>query len=352
MRTADQRNKVVFCWSDISGYMVACWKALSQAGVEVHVFAFERSKETSFDNSIAKGINVQFVERSPSFDQLRLDIIKINPDVLVLCGWFVPAYRKLFSAKSYLKDVKIIMAMDTPWLGTWRQRMGLLLLRKIISQVDCVLTSGERSYQYAKRIKSRRIIKGQYGVDVSKLKETLRFRKEAHWPRKFLFVGRYVEEKGIRQLVEAYKKYFALKPEAWELHACGQGPLKGLLSEEGIKDYGFVQPDDMLKVWSDSGCLIIPSSFDPWPLIVVEACAAGLPVICTHASGSQVEVVKMYWNGLVINENSVEDLFDALCWIHENEKQLPQMGMNSVAQAEPYSAQAWAHRFKESFSSL
>ena len=39
--------KVLFCWTDISGYMAACWRALaSREGVDLHVLAYDSSAAT------------------------------------------------------------------------------------------------------------------------------------------------------------------------------------------------------------------------------------------------------------------------------------------------------------------
>lgn len=338
-------TKILFCWSDISGYMSACWKSLSQhEGITLKIIAFSQSKETNFTKKLTEGLDIHFVDREPDKATINLITDQFNPDAIVLCGWFVPAYRQLALRKE-LSGTRFILAMDTPWWGTIRQQIGLRLLKRFMAKVDVVVSSGERSYQYAQRLQVKKINKMQYGVDVEHLSQFSAKRQKAPWPKTFLFMGRYAEAKGIRVLVAAFHQYQKQVDDPWELHTCGQGSLESLLAREDITNHGFVQPNDMDNIWLHAGCLVLPSTFDPWPLIVVEACAAGLPVIVTHASGSQVEVVKMYWNGLVINEGSVEELSKALLWIHNKYDLLPEMGRRSLEQARPYSAEAWAQKW-------
>lgn len=325
--------------------MAACWKALAAVpDIELYVYAFGNNNETDFDLSLTASLNITFVERDPDFKELNKQMHVINPEVIVLCGWFVPAYRKLGSQKSLRSSTRFILAMDTPWLGTIRQYLGILALRGFMKKMNAVITSGERSYQYAYRLGARSVTKIQYGVNVDNLQINLVERLKFTWPKRFLFVGRYAPEKGIHLLIDAYNAYRQKVTDPWELHTCGKGPLEGLLEGEGIINHGFVQPDEMQSIWKSVGCLILPSSFDPWPLTLVEACAAGLPVICTHKVGSQVEVVKMYWNGLVINDKDSSELTNSLVWAHRNRDTLPEMGKRSLVQAEPYSAKVWAKK--------
>ncbi len=337
--------KIAFCWSDISGYMIACWKALAaQPEIKLRIYAFGNNEQTDFNLQLAEGLDLQWVERSPDKKRLQRNVSEFSPDVAVLCGWFVPAYRHLATTESLKNRTKFVLAMDTPWWGTLRQQLARMALRGFVRKMDAVLTSGERSYQYARRLGAKNIYKFQYGVDVAKLSHNLAERPKRPWPKRFLYVGRYAQEKGISILMDAYRQYRNQSNDPWELHTCGKGYLENLLQGEGLINHGFVQPAEMDRIWQSSGCLILPSSFDPWPLIVVEACAAGLPVICTHESGSQVEVVKTWWNGLVIPAESKTSLSEAMFWMENNADDLEEMGERSLEQAKPYKADVWARK--------
>lgn len=340
-------KKVLFCWSDISGYMVSCWKALSKMdGIDLHIIAFGKSEQTSFQKSMTNGLEINFIDDGGKFEVVNSIAHQIQPAFIVLCGWFVPAYKKLVDQKDLKNKTKFILAMDTPWWGNPRQQVAPYVLSAFVNNMEAVITSGERSYQYARRLGAKKVFKIQYGVDALNLGKAYNERVKSDWPQRFLFVGRFAEEKGIEVLVQSYKAYRDEVLNPWSLDACGQGPLEGLLNSEGITNHGFVQPADMMKKWINAGCLVLASTFDPWPLIVVEACAAGLPVIVTHASGSQVEVVKVFYNGLVIREGQIEDLKNAMSWMHNHCEGLPEMGKRALTQAAPYDSNIWATKFK------
>lgn len=341
---------VVFCWTDISGYMAACWRTLQKhPDISLHVIAFQAKTETAFSDNLMQGIPSYLLDLDER-DNLALILQKVlaeKPDIIVSPGWLHKPYRQL-AFDPALKDTKFIMGMDTPWQGTWRQRLAPLLLRSYIKRMAHVVVTGERSWQYAKHlgVDEARIHKGMYGIDYKSWSKLLSERQQTDWPKSFLFVGRYVPVKAIDVLVAAYQKYRPQVSDPWPLICCGKGELADLLNHQpGITNKGFIQPDEMHVLWKQAGAFILPSLFDPWPLSIVEAAAAGLPIVCTNVCGSAVEVVRSWNNGLVISENNVEQLTASLLTIHQQYDALPQWGEQSQKLASPYSAEAWVQRW-------
>jgi glycosyltransferase involved in cell wall biosynthesis len=78
---------------------------------------------------------------------------------------------------------------------------------------------------------------------------------------------------------------------------------------------------------------------------VVEASSAGLPVVCTEACGSAVELVRSYYNGVTVATDNAGALADGLRFIHDNADRLPEMGRRGRDLAAAYSAQIWAQRW-------
>lgn len=344
-------TKVVFCWSDISGYMAACWKALNDsAEVDVFVIAFQALTETAFGNRLMQDIpcrllDLQARQDSNSIEQL---VISQQPDVVVVCGWLHQPYCKLVFATG-LQDTAFVMGMDTPWKDNWRQRLAPLVLRSFLQRMDRVVVTGERSWQYAKRlgILPARIDRGLYGIDYNSWMPLWDRRSQTNWPRSFLFIGRYIPAKAIDVLIQAYQDYRDRVDDPWELVCCGQGELKQqLLEQPGVIDRGFLQPAEMESVWQSAGAFILPSRFDPWPLAIVEAAAAGLPIICTDVCGSGVEVVRSWYNGLVIPEEDSISLTQALLTFHQHHTELPVWGKRSQELAAPYATGVWVARWQ------
>ncbi|HEY3982926.1 glycosyltransferase family 4 protein [Cedecea sp.] len=104
--------------------------------------------------------------------------------------------------------------------------------------------------------------------------------------RPVLFVGRYVEKKGLailRTLAET-------RPDLFFLLA-GQGPLSpddwGL---SNVYDLGIQSPAALADLYHQVDLLLLPSVGEGYPLVIQEAMACGLPVICgipTHRADPQ-----------------------------------------------------------------
>lgn len=117
----------------------------------------------------------------------------------------------------------------------------------------------------------------------------------------FLFSGRLTPEKGAQELLEAFTKVADTTPN---VHLIIAGSLffntgmhsdfEDLLYEyannssvrEKITFTGFIPYDEIHKIYAISDICILPSIWDdPAPLAVIEAMAAGKPIITTYSGG-------------------------------------------------------------------
>jgi glycosyltransferase involved in cell wall biosynthesis len=219
-----------------------------------------------------------------------------------------------------------------------------------VKRLDLVVTSGERSCEYARRIgvAQNRIRTGYYGFDHERFSGVAKRRSTegGDWPRQFLFVGRYAPEKDLTTLIRAYSLYRDSVSHPWGLTCCGSGIEQWQLrSVHGVVDAGFVQPGDLPSVFQRHGALVLPSRFEPWGVVIAEAAASGLPVVCSTACGAGLDLVRPYYTGLVVAARDVGQLARAMRWIHDHESELPDMGRRGAMLAEAYSAEAWAIRW-------
>jgi glycosyltransferase involved in cell wall biosynthesis len=342
---------MTLCWTDISGYMTACWRALAaMPDVELNIIAFEPSSE-SFAQELTRGLKCRLLTTAErSDDRLVANLIaQTRPQVVYLSGWYVPAYRKVIFSEEFEGVAKWI-GVDTPWWGTLRQQVGRLVLPRLLRRVDRVFVAGERAWQYMRilALPQAKVSRGLYGVDYDSFAPLLEQRRQqpGGWPRRFLYIGRYVHEKAIDVLIDAYAKYRASASDPWPLTCCGGGAMEHLFGgHDGVENLGFRQPAELLDVMRRAGAFVLPSRFDPWPLVVVEASAAGLPVIATESCGSTVEMVRPYFNGLTVATQDADALARAMLWSHENHQQLSVMGERGQHLAAAYSAQMWATRW-------
>lgn len=107
-----------------------------------------------------------------------------------------------------------------------------------------------------------------------------------------LFVGRLCEQKNPLLLVDAFAMLPARFRETSRVVFVGEGPLRGALQthirQQGLNDrvqlLGF--RDDCQNLMLSSTVMVLPSRWEGLPNVVLEAMAAGLPVIATDVDGT------------------------------------------------------------------
>jgi glycosyltransferase involved in cell wall biosynthesis len=304
--------RVAILWTLLSGYINSCLKELaSRPGVEIFVAHRATSHLAPFDSAQFRWIDHQLLWRSRE-DLAALDesLQCFSPDVVVGAGWFIPQYRRVM--KTLAGKAVRIMTMDTCWRGTLKQRLGAASSALYIRPLaDAVWVPGERQAVFARKLGFRpaNILRGLYSCDHPAFDRVYRERTEKSMDHNFLFVGRFVEAKGVETLVQAYQLYRSRSPVPWGLVCCGTGPMQALLeNKEGIRLEGFVQPQSLPPKLGSAACLIIPSIFEPWALVVHEAVSAGLLVLASDEVGASVHLVQDGYNGYICAASDAENL--------------------------------------------
>ena len=132
-----------------------------------------------------------------------------------------------------------------------------------------------------------------------------------------LFVGRLVEEKGLRTLLQAWRELADTVP----LYIVGDGPLRHELQAQiqklalsQIRMIGEVPREQIFQWMHGARFLISPSLwYEGFPVTVVEAFACGLPVIASEL-GSLAEIIASGRTGLHFTAGDATELARAIDW--------------------------------------
>jgi glycosyltransferase involved in cell wall biosynthesis len=136
-------------------------------------------------------------------------------------------------------------------------------------------------------------------------------------PVRFLTVARLVPDKNVGGLIEAFARS-GLTDEEAELHIAGTGPLEGelreLVARLGVpaRFAGYTAPDDLPAAYASADAFVLPSVFEPFGVVVREAVAAGLPVICSPTTGAAGDVAVAGRNALLVDPRRPDALGAAL----------------------------------------
>lgn len=113
-----------------------------------------------------------------------------------------------------------------------------------------------------------------------------RFAPTAGRERRILYVGRLSYRKGLFRLLEAYAR---LADRSHELVVAGEGPLLAALRRRAaelgvapqVRFTGFLEPEALRRELQAAACVVNPADYESGPLVLLEAMAAGAPVVST-----------------------------------------------------------------------
>lgn len=241
------------------------------------------------------------------------------------------------------------------WMEEWREgvyrgitpksvfcRFRRLVGRKIIARCDAVIAGGTKAREYvlSKRGNSRGVFMArQCAVDQQKQPvcgETL----EKGWASgfTFLYLGRIVPYKGLDILIKAFARLRMQRNDVFLLVA-GEGEFRAeceklcrILKIDGVKFLGAVEPARAKDVYALADVFVLPGRvignlYEGWGLVINEAMSMGLPVITTDSAGAAFDMVVPGFNGMIVPNGNVDELFRAMARIIELD--LPLMGINS-----------------------
>ena len=104
----------------------------------------------------------------------------------------------------------------------------------------------------------------------------------------FLYVGRFVQQKGFDILLDAFHKLDINLEIPYQLSIIGSGELESLLSNEKYTSLPIsVYPasSDLEHLYACFDYLVMPSRFEGLPLVAIESLSSALPVIASRAPG-------------------------------------------------------------------
>lgn len=218
--------------------------------------------------------------------------------------------------------------------------------RGILREADLVLSNSHALLRKAVAVEPSVAAKAGVvgnGLDQEDLEGIEPFRAAAPY---LLSVGRFVEKKGQDVLVRAFARVRSRHP-ALELVLVGAGPTREqcmrLTRHLGLGDaIRFVGEVDRREVFSfllGSEAFVLPSRMEPFGVVLLEAMAAGTPIVATSVDGVP-ELIDDGENGLLVQPDDADALASAICALLDDaalRSRLARRGKTAVE------AHAWPH---------
>lgn len=318
--------------------------------------------EIAWKADLLSGYSHRFLPESPTVQGARFweinnpsidsNLAELAPDVVVVAGY---AQATMLRAIVWCRrrGVPVLMTSDSellhhrPW---YTRALKSLVLRTLFAQIAGFLAVGDNNEAYFRHygVPADRLFRSPFTIDEAAFaparaaRDAIRdaFRHRHQLPADafvVLFVGKLAAHKRPGDLVQALARLSAAgAPDPVWLALAGDGSLRGDLEHAAAglncRFLGFLNLDELPKAYAAADVLALPSTREPYGLVVREAAFVGLPLVLSDRVGAvgPSDVARAGVNALVYPCGDIPALADALCALARDPARQAAMGMASL----------------------
>ena len=209
------------------------------------------------------------------------------------------------------------------------KKLLLVPVSKLTNGILAVGSKGVNSYKqygYKKPILNipYNIDLGPFSYDRIDKEKMSRLRSQFAPSGEFVFLtsGSLISRKGIDTIIKAFQKLN--KPDS-TLIILGDGEEKQNLmnfanGNSNIHFAGFIEKEDIPYYFLLADSFVFGSWYDGWALVINEAIASGLPIICSNKVGAAADLLVDNQSGLICNPGDVGEFAEAMRRIANDEQ--------------------------------
>lgn len=196
--------------------------------------------------------------------------------------------------------------------------------------------------------------------NVTKIPDPLPFKIDAcsnHSYRRVISIGRYAYEKGNDLLLQAWAKVESVCSD-WVLDIYGMGnrqPYYDLIRELGIDTsrchlYGCLS--DVKEEYMKSSLFVLPSRFEGFGLVIIEAMACGLPVVSFDCENGPRNIITNNQDGILVKAFDVDDYAHQIMRLITDDDMRNRMGRMAQKTSSNYDLDHIAGQWKNLFDEV
>ena len=327
-------------------------------------FTYKKSASFSYRRKVRHAGSVQFTDENKVVLPLGLlfDLWRYNPDVIISVEMgfssFVSAVYAFLAGNPFV--VRHYGTLHSERDMSWKQRA----LRKfLITQADVFIGMGKEAREYLRTLK----IDDDAIFDARNAVDMLPFLSDIPTHRRtavrnelgitglcFLYVGRMIARKGLDYFLDAWDLFSKQVGNEAFLLMVGDGSQRdtilqrvGRMAVKNVRCLPFVQPENLPEIYHASDVFVFPTLDDVWGLVVNEAMASGLPVICSKYAGCAPDLIVEGRNGWIIDPLDRAEVVDKLREAWDARHQIQAMGRESRLLISPINITSMAEGFRK-----
>lgn len=259
---------------------------------------------------------------------------------------------------SGMVGLSMLRRISVPWVHTLhtvemlksngRDRLRIEIEDEIMRSCDLVISPTEReAFALTERLPGASVAVIPHGVNVRQ------FTPSQNGHTRLLFVGRIDPIKGLDVLVDALR----IAGGDIRLDIVG-GASKGIDNLENLRAYaeglpvhfhGTVRHEEIATYYQNSSILVVPSYYESFGLVALEAMASARPVVGFRDTGLAETVGN---DAGILVERNARNLGQALTYLLERHDQCRRLGLRGRRKAEDYAWGGIAKKYERVYEEI
>lgn len=188
---------------------------------------------------------------------------------------------------------------------------------------------------------------------------TYTFEKPATLTNKVVMaVGRYDYQKGFDRLIDAWA-IVCSKFVDWKLEIIGDGNLRSdmlkQIESKGLNEQIILKripANEMKEAYMNASIFVLSSRYEGLPMVLLEAQAAGLPIVSFACKCGPKDVVKDGIDGYLVEEGDVNALASRLISLMDDEITRKKMGFVAFSRSDRYAEESVMAKWVDLFDKV
>lgn len=366
-------TKVIILTETISPYRIPVFNEIAKKlGQQLRVFFMGESEKRRywkiyrekirFCYCVLPGILLQGKCSEPYFfnPTVLYKLLRYSPEIIIISGYSqLSSFLALLYARLFRKRL-ILWCESNKYDQRYNHPLKEAYKRWFVKNCTEYIVPGRASFEYltllgadeSKICTAPNAVDNDFFADACDKNRNSRevFKQSKGYPKEIiLYVGRLIDKKGIFDLLKAFQLLSRNQLKlGLVLVGSGEGEeqYRKFCKEQNIKNVffaGFVHQDDLPAYYAASDVFVLPTHSEPWGLVLNEAMASSLPVVCSDAAGAACDLIVNGENGYTYKKGNIAELTEALSKTLNSSKE--SFGMKSYEIIQNYSPEKCALGF-------
>ena len=283
---------------------------------------------------------------------------KMMPSVFTIHGLYHDPYLVKDVEDPFSGKINDSIAQTFPYLRPWRILNWFVHLPLQADRITA-LTEWEKTKTQRLGIRPEKIEVIPNGVDTKRYRRGRKdyFRKRGIEGPVLLFVGQPTRRKGWEYFLGSFTDVMKRNPDAKAVFVGYRQDeeMKRRCQALGISKnvifLGFLPEEEKIDAFTSADMFVLPTLYEGFGIVFLEAMAAGLPVITTDSAGNS-EIVHNGENGLLVKPRDTKTLTSAILKLLDDRKLRHSIGKKNIGRARQYDWKTVGRKYIELYEVL